>query len=150
MTDPAAPSDTDTPEDIEQEVELTELPPDVPLAKLVILLNRSPEGEAGITFTVQGNVVSGHLVSGLRYFKHVRDKLSASGFEWLYDEQIEHYQSVATDELHFERELVRTKFVHLLNVTIYEGTQQIRLDAWRGRLDQVTGWSLGMLDRTPL
>ena len=36
------------------------------------------------------------------------------------------------------------RFIHMLDATIFSGAQRVQISTWRGRMDSIDGWSLGL------
>ncbi|MDV6304857.1 hypothetical protein R3P93_20030 [Rhodococcus cerastii] len=140
------------------DTETTTAPPAPPredrdqlLTRIVTLFNLNSEAEVGITLTVSGVVVSGTLVSGARYFDAANETWSKGDLAAIWSLEVEHYRQLAdgTDRADLSTEIARTGYIHLLDAVVHEGGRQLGVAAWRGRLTEVSGWSLGALRAGP-
>ena len=117
------------------------------LTRMVTLFNLNSEAKVGITLTVSGLVVSGTLVSGAKYFDAANETWFKGDLAAIWSLEVEHYRQLAdgTDKADLSAEIARTGYIHLLDAVVHEGGRQLGLEAWRGRLTEVSGWSLGAL-----
>lgn len=127
---------------------------------------KSPDDKIGITLTVQGLVVSGDLISASRWVEEMASKPGIGLLERLftqYRDMIDEAQqeeraamkSVKEDDLEalktHDEKYPAAQFIHLKKSEIYgsgEHGKSIPADAqayWRGRLSEVSGWTLGRL-----
>ena len=125
------------------------------LQGLVSIVNKSPEISIGITLHVDGFLVSGHLVSGKRYFEGFAQEFGGRvpGVKNDPEKQIE--KAVAQLGKSFygdEAEKSGGRPVHYIHLEgarmFHPGGEAIPADRgiwWRGRLTCVAGFSLGLL-----
>ena len=129
------------------------------LLTLLASLADMPGIGAPVTLTVDGLVIEGDLVSGAAYLEHMADKLGGAEVNVHGAEQsdlqpgIDNAMQSIVDMLRTDAEAYREKrrddvvkvHLHLADVVIWgdAGTVVRRLEFWRGRLIDVSGWSLG-------
>lgn len=97
-----------------------------------------------VTLIVQGAMVGGTLCSAGEWLKAMTEQETGhpQGAEFLrgvgrsLDEGIDKVANARDDRR-------RREFVHLKEAVIHHGTTSFNVVAWRGRLSQVAGWSLG-------
>jgi hypothetical protein len=118
--------------------------PDPILRAIVGWTTQDESLEMGLTLHVAGVVVSGILVSAARFFDALAEWLKSEGAEgWA--------ESFAGPMAEMFREpdpnAAEVSFVHLLNARVFtSGTDKPLPEAlWRGRLSEVSGWSVGLL-----
>eukprot|EP01133_Synstelium_polycarpum_P023531 gene23531-28198_t len=125
--------------------------PDVHLADLVRVVNLSDETRFPITLVVSGATISGHVVSGSRFFRGLKHASASEectdALAGLWDSAIALY-SEAQDEEAVDPivELERIGFIHLEDAVVHTGGTRSGLMFWRGRLESVDGWSMGALN----
>lgn len=129
---------------------------DLTLAVAIGKLNES--GEINLVLNFQGAIVSGTAVGAKRWVREWTAYLGkdnpteppADGGEYISDAisrvALSAYQ--VTDEEKKRRDqadlpLPAFQFVHLTGVTIHLGTKTVSAPFWRGRLSQVSGWTVG-------
>jgi hypothetical protein len=144
-------------------------PKDPLLATLVDLVDRSPffdpqqppsSGlEIGVTLDVNGVVISGMLCSLRSYLEDQANFLRSQGstesapigeaLSGLFSKIAEQVKPELQDESSTE---ISTNFIHLREATVHApGTDGYLLQPfWRGRLDHVSGWSIGNYGHKPL
>lgn len=121
------------------------------LQHLVTHANRTPSFSISITLWVGGGLISGMLVSGSKFFDAYTDEIvkvvddegkdaTRKFFRELGGVYYEPSDAPAHD----------TSFIHLLEAKFWSPSGQIPPAtnagvAWRGRLSQITGYSLGRL-----
>jgi hypothetical protein len=120
------------------------------LQRLVSIVNESGV-EFGITLVVSGSIVSGRLVSGKKYFETFAKEFSDPMAE---DSRASVYQAFAQyGEIYSSSEgegsdTPPPQFIHLLDSRCYFPGNQLpsnRGVAWRGKINAVSGFSLGQL-----
>ncbi|MDR6912930.1 hypothetical protein J2W54_004943 [Rhodococcus fascians] len=135
--------------------EETPIPPpeqDFMLAGLVELINRSTGTELGVTLHVRGTVLSGLMISGESYLDKQKVVLTEAGegpaalaqyfdiFSSVYSQNQEDDKPFLSPPL--------PAYVHLRSASVIEnGTTQVTFPLWRGRLSEVSGWSIGNLGK---
>lgn len=135
------------------------LGPDSVLGFLVHLANASGL-EMGVILTLAGQAISGTIVSGERYFRELADALQGQApsdlpdstdspdatrvaiARWLRNESEGYKEAYAADD--DGGELPELTFVHLRDASLsIPGAPLQAVGLWRGRLDEVSGWTLG-------
>lgn len=122
---------------------------DVFLASL--LGHEDTDAEVGVTISVGGSLISGVAIPRGRWqklwFSSMREAAPAltDAIEPQFNKQLQ-----ATAALFVEREkqglpIPALKFLHLRDVTMWQGSQKVHLPVWRARLDRLDGWSVGTL-----
>lgn len=150
MTESKADKAATSEEEAPPEPDIISPEPDVMLAGLVDLLNRSPGAELGVTLHVSGTVVSGLMISGESFIDRQRAALAELGeagaslagyfdiFRNIYVEKREADEPFLKPPLPF--------YIHLRSASILDAaSNQITFPLWRGRLSEVSGWSIGNL-----
>ncbi|HTS97026.1 MAG TPA: hypothetical protein VMI33_10430 [Streptosporangiaceae bacterium] len=152
-----------------KEADRRQPPKDPFLAVLVKAVNGAPGWEFGVTLHVNGLIISGLLCSMTSFFEEQAELFrqlgsaetaeARQGFAEVFDalaEQsqsqpgIEHAngdQAVASDA----PETDLPSFIHLRAATVHApGTDAVLPETlWRGRLDHVSGWSIGNFGPKP-
>ncbi|MER5311758.1 hypothetical protein ABT034_28655 [Streptomyces sp. NPDC002773] len=119
---------------------------DTHLEILLRLVEAQPGSSMAICLTTPGGVIAGHLGSADSWADRWRDVVSAAtGAEDRSDHMAqlahavqastERTEKVATGGLH--------AFIHLLDVTFLSVPGDVTARLWRGRVSDVSGWSLG-------
>jgi hypothetical protein len=144
---------------------------DQSLAYFVEKVNQDESADAGVhlTLTCSGVVLSGHLIGTRAYFDGLRElaeqRAVGGSPEILAPLQVWGRQAhqAMRDRLRRRDEAVRRlpegerlsneqldeyspNYIHLQQVTVRDGTGQFQLPLWRGRLSEVTGWTLSPTD----
>lgn len=126
--------------------------PDPMLMAFVEGVNRVPSGEIGLTLHVSGVVVSGILVSGRRFFEQMAQWLKDEGAEDLAEnfadpvaEMFAEPDAETADDEQAEPSLAN--FIHLRAARVFTSGSDRPLPEtfWRGRLSQVSAWSIGTM-----
>jgi hypothetical protein len=124
------------------------------LQQLVAIVNKS-DIEFGITLVVGGSVMSGRLIGGKRYFEEFARDFSAA---WPTETKDEIRRALASKgELYDNSKDTDTlstppQFIHLADARcFYPGSQlpNNRGVLWRGKINAVSGFSLGSLSADP-
>jgi hypothetical protein len=139
------------------------------LAVLVQTVNEHPGWEIGVTLHVNGVIISGLMCSMPSFFEELAEMLRETGsadsaesrnefakiFDWLSedsrvgprddqteDDDMDQTESAASD---------LPAFIHLRAATVHApGTDAVLPETlWRGRLDHVSGWSIGNFGPKP-
>ena len=131
--------------------EPSDAPPDYVLQSLVDLINRSGL-EMGITLTVAGFSISGTLVSGKNFFDGLADEM-ATVFDEPSPKKAIHdyfanfgdmYRDIAKDE-----DQTLPIYIHLKDARHFHNSGKPipgnRGVYWRGRISQISGFSMGSL-----
>lgn len=115
--------------------------------------------EMGITVTVPGGVVTGTLIGYVKWLEETNAALTAASAEvgprllegWLEEERDyqEHYREHSDDEGFEERPI---HFLHLRGARHVSGAGMSPSSEnpgilWRGRLDRVSGWAIGSIEK---
>jgi hypothetical protein len=104
--------------------------------------------EVGLTLHVSGVVVSGLVVSAARYLKEMSALIASAGVAPEFAESLaELAAEMPAEDLELMDEMPAWEFIHLSGARIHTpgsmaANHQPML--WRGRLDHVSGWSLGV------
>jgi hypothetical protein len=122
---------------------------------LAILVRTAEAGmEFAVTLHVSGTLVSGVMISTARYCEEIADAFStgapghkpiAAGF---FELAAELPKPGVGEVSGFMDQLLPPEFIHLTKVRVHAPgsmASQHPLMTWRGRLDHVSGWSMGML-----
>ncbi|EHK86366.1 hypothetical protein [Rhodococcus pyridinivorans] len=133
----------------------TELPPlldqDPALESLVSVINQGP-AQVGVTLYASGNIISGMLVGPEVYFKRLSELLRNSGDGGVAMAQWSDFWADATryEDNDDDDVLPTPAHIHLLDAKAYTPGlgNAITHKTWRGRLSEITGWSLGSLSTT--
>ena len=121
------------------------LAPDWFLAALVRLANES-DMELGVTLSTGGVLVSGVLVSGRRYFAHMREAFRT--FTISEEPSGSEAAEAIFRQAGAEDSAPPLRHLHLRGARFF-APGQVAIPAepgmwWRGRLDAVDGWGLGL------
>lgn len=119
------------------------------LQRLVSIVNTS-DLEFGITLTVGGSIVSGTLVGGTKYFETFAKDFSGA---WPKEAQEVIREALASHTAIYkagndDQEPTPPQFLHLINARSFQPTGQLpnnRGVLWRGKINSVSGFSLGSL-----
>jgi hypothetical protein len=137
-----------SPIEVEQEIHGQSV--DWYLQKIVSLANDVGVGlEMGITLVLGGSVISGILISGKKYFDTFASDLSAA---WPGANKEEIRKSFASlgaiyDQGDGQEELPPPQYIHLSNARIYSPSGSLPTKGgvlWRGKINAVSGFSLGL------
>jgi hypothetical protein len=134
------------------------------LALLVKAVNSNPGGEIGITISVNGLIISGLVCSITTYFEEQAELIRRLGsaenelaklFDWLAEQS----------QIHADVELAEGEdgtgadaavgtlpdFIHMRAATVHAPGTNLSLPPvlWRGRLEHVSGWSIGNFSPKP-
>ena len=121
--------------------------------------------EIGVTLQIHGIIVAGTITSGAEFLQYVGNSLSkaaldadkklepiAKAIQDIYKEMAEDlYPIKKLDEAETsETESIPISFIHLREAKLWNIHQQqpITMKYWRGRLDSIDGWTIGILDIT--
>ncbi|MEU6054251.1 hypothetical protein ABZ829_28000 [Streptomyces xanthochromogenes] len=126
---------------------------DIYLQALSLLVAQSPENSAGITLTVPGAVVRGELVGHeawtAAWAVQMRALGRGTGVEAVagIPDQVERLSAVIREEMGLDpaADAGHGEFLHLRNATIVTGAPGTSISGvlWRGRVSDVSGWSMG-------
>ena len=133
--------------------------PDPLLAVFVRSINQFPEYEIGVTLHVNGLIISGVMISMTSYFERLASWLRNAGaegyaevFDWLHQETTFPSRDGAPSESDEEMsDPGSTAFIHLRDANAWgpDGAHSLAPVIWRGRLDHVSGWSIGTFSGSP-
>jgi hypothetical protein len=119
------------------------------LQTLVDMANRHGV-EMGVTLTIGGSTVTGTLVGGKKYFEKFGEMV-ASGWPGT-DEDRERMRATFAEpaKLYEDGNMERPSFIHLRDAQIVHPNEFIPSQGmlWRGRLSDVSGFSLGTFSRS--
>ncbi|MCX4529997.1 hypothetical protein OG982_30725 [Streptomyces sp. NBC_01551] len=131
--------------------EVTEPVLDMYLGLLVPLLELDERNHIPVTLTVSGAVIYGELISydvwKSEWVKLLQESTQGAGVDVLakFPQSVDDVRQELVDagELHVLKSPPR--FVHLRDVSILGGSHSTTINhrLWRGRLAEVSGWSLG-------
>ncbi len=144
-------------------------PKDPFLAILVKTINESPDWEIGVTLHVNGVIISGLLCSMTSFFEEQAEMIrqlgsvetteARQGFAEVFDWLAEQAQARPDSEHTEGDEAAETEatevdlpgFIHLRAATVHAPGADATLPEtlWRGRLDHVSGWSIGNFGPKP-
>lgn len=119
--------------------------PDPAIAMLAKVANRGIG--MSVTLLVQGLVISGVTTSGRTYFERVKEEFNGlvpqgaeGSMDPIWDGMAERYPAEGEEPTEEQRNQT-TAFIHLVDArTSPEG---LRFSTWRGRLSDVSGWTIG-------
>jgi hypothetical protein len=130
---------------------------DSQLRVLVDVVNDLPDDtRIGITLTAQGLVISGFLIPA-SLWQRQRAGIAGviaplfSGLAAKHEAKRAANNTSRDDGRDRDTDAdLPASFIHLVNARIYTGSDGFPLNglAWRGRLSQVTGWSLGVFEKS--
>ena len=107
--------------------------------------------EMGLTLNVGGSVVSGKLISGRKYFETFAEQFASA---WPGDEESRAniYKSLAAHAEIYDstetEDLPPPQYVHLADARVHSPTGSLPTNSgvlWRGKVNAVSGFSLGSL-----
>jgi hypothetical protein len=133
---------------------------DVLLAYVVDMLNRVGDAlepgqdvATGISLVVAGRTIAGELVNAQAWLDEEAARFRAAG------EDAGELARVITESLARGVETVRAGyepdsnrpvgFLHLRNVTVFDGGSELRSDLMRVRIESVDAWTMGHWERMP-
>lgn len=112
---------------------------DLVLAELVRLANQLSDDQISITLIVSGLVVSGTLVSNVRFFEALPGQ--HPGLEAFTELWADRFRELADDGPMDPRGI---GFIHLKDAAVFGADgQHLPRSFWRGRIEEVSAWSLG-------
>ena len=122
------------------------LPIDWQLQHLVDLAN-SKGLEAGLTLTVKGTIITGTLIGGGKYFELFAELIGAGWPGTAEEKEAIRSAFAQPAKLYEEPEQLLTSYIHLKNAKIVYSSNFVPSSGmlWRGRLDEISGFSLGLL-----
>jgi hypothetical protein len=158
-----------TPAEHDVEADRHRLPQDAFLAILVQAVDHTPGWEVGVTLHVNGVIISGLLCSMTSFFEEQAEMIrrlgsaetaeARQGFAELFDWLADQTQTPPGAEHAEGGEAAETgasgadlpEFIHLRAATVHApGTDAVLPETlWRGRLDHVSGWSIGNFGPKP-
>ena len=122
------------------------------LEQLVTIVNKT-EMAVGITLTAGGTIISGELVGGKQYFEEFAETFSSSLFPT--DEEFRKEVKRTFEEnakLYGPESSVPTGFIHVKNCrfisTDGSSIPNNKGSWWRGKLSDVTGFTLGKMEKS--
>lgn len=127
------------------------VPPEASDPFLNILVQAAEGGmEAGLTLHVSGVVVSGRMVSMARYLAEMSALIGQSNTALAegFAELAAGLPDPVSADLAFMDQMPTLDFIHLSGARIHAAGTMLADHPpmlWRGRLDHVSGWSLGTL-----
>lgn len=121
--------------------------PDWFLAMLVGFANEYQTAQS-ITLFVEGAVVTGKLIGGREYFTRLAETMA--GTPDLFAKISDAFYPAGEDT---EKPDVRLSFIHLKDARVYQSGVQLPQNykglVWRGRLEAVSGFTIGEMESRP-
>jgi len=123
------------------------------LQSLVSICNAS-DLEIGITLTVGGSIVSGLLIGGRKYFERFAKQFSEAwpgegkeAIRLALAKSASLYDKSADDK---QEPAAGVQYIHLADARVFHGQQSVASTGvlWRGKINAVSGFSLGNLTPT--
>ena len=126
------------------------------LSELIRMANAT-QSEFGITLSVSGLIVSGNVISGVKYFESFAENFQVfAGDDEEFQSQLKEYildmgsvyKTSADEEKEYGPETL-PQFIHLSSAKFYKngvGPLPSNGMLWRGNLDEVSGFTLGRLE----
>jgi len=116
------------------------------LNMLLNVMGDAAESSATLTLYYGGAIISGYAIPDRRWVSLWLDQLASGGVPVGTEAQQEIENTF--DAIRASRgdtlDLSHThRFVNMRDVTVYLGGNQFNIPLWRGRLEQVDGWSMG-------
>lgn len=99
-----------------------------------------------LILNVKGLIVSGLLISGKSYFEKNGDEIAQAKAVYS-SEEAENIKKYFYDIAQEQLETIELNFIHLENTTIWSGSQSFKVGLWRGKLEEVDGYSIGSLGK---
>lgn len=129
------------------QMHLSDEPGDPVLRVLASSADRNDGLEYSVTLAAGGVVVSGQLVGGTAWWRALEADPDYSGVKQAVQAFREDAETVAPEDT----SPVDYEHVHLTNAVYLVGNAQLPTAGgmyWRGRIDQITGWSWGAIATT--
>jgi len=118
---------------------------------LVTLIIAAEKGvEVGVTLTTAAGLVTGTIIGGAKYMEMQKTAFAeapgggGSVFEKIFDD----WRSVYIQQSDSEDSRPQVSFIHLQDARLITGTQAVPTNQgllWRGRLDSIIGFNLGVM-----
>ncbi|HHQ4529688.1 TPA: gas vesicle accessory protein GvpU [Aeromonas hydrophila] len=118
------------------------------LATLVGLFNGNPGISFGITLTVGGTLISGQLISGKEYFDYLANLLRRDEHaEDSVSNTLSREMKWMSENIYSNPDSNKTVYIHLKDAQHYSGVTPVPTNGgyWRGRLCDVSGFTLGAM-----
>lgn len=129
---------------------------DAILQDFVRVVNKFDLG-IGITLTVGGNLVTGQLISSTKYFKLCKERFAAAGGDSDLAQQLSSFMAKHEDDSRAymaSGDDSQPVYIHLENARMYgpnaNRQADLKIDLWRGRLTEVSGFTIGSIDFKPI
>lgn len=124
------------------------------LQELIEFVGQAEGNEIGVTLHVEGAIVTGTLINGGRWFKDLAGHLEASGVNKGVSHWIAGFSKVYAEQGGTSEEgRLPPAYLHLRNArTVGTSGDLVPTDDgvfWRGRVNAVSGFSLGTLGPSP-
>ncbi len=131
------------------------------LRAIVNGIDHQPGFEFGITLHVQGSVITGQLCAAQSYFDELSqilrdfDAARPNPAREMYSRLFTRASELLAPSKDHERDqstspsFIHLRQAHLLAPTGLRGGAALPAALWRGRFDQVCGWSFGSVDEAP-
>lgn len=107
------------------------------------------EGSIGLTFTLEGALVSGIAISAKMWSRLFAESLGAARpkfgdhFAELTDDMASRTKKALESRIAEDRPLAAFRFIHMRDVRISAGGGTHFLPLWRAQVSKVSGWSIG-------
>lgn len=112
------------------------------LALYISAFNEAPGSHLDVTVFSGGFAFSGRLVGASTYFDAVAERVDNPAIAVPFRKLAADHREATCDGM----DLVTT-YVHLLDVSVFGGAKRLgQLEAWRGRLSQISGWTTERID----
>ncbi|MEV6807902.1 hypothetical protein [Streptomyces sp. NPDC051132] len=118
---------------------------DAQLDILLQLVVSQPEASVAVCLTMPGGIIAGHLVSPVAWADRWEEVVSEATARQERSEVVAQLPHTVQDAL---RQMGgdpggRQSFIHLVDVTFLSAPTTPTAPLWRGRVSDISGWSLG-------
>lgn len=103
----------------------------------------------GMTFMIDGTIVSGIAISGTEWARRMAERLlpasssMSEGFSELTKDMEKRSTALMDTRIAEERPLPAFRFVHLRDVRVSTGVMTQEIPLWRGQIAKMSGWTIG-------
>ncbi|AKK66454.1 MULTISPECIES: hypothetical protein [Xanthomonas translucens group] len=117
--------------------------PDYLLQDLVAIANLGVQ--IGLTLTVGGSTISGMLIGGKEFMQRLTESITEVAPDELVEPLQERFQPYR--DIYEQSELKPATFVHLADARVVATGGEFPVNGclWRGRISQVSGFSIGVM-----
>lgn len=127
---------------------------DLQLQMLIhVLVEQSDENRIPVTLNIPGTIIYGHMVSGSAWRTRWVERVGAMGGDGkdhlsFFPSQLRSALDEVVPESGTDADKPMPRFIHLLDATMVTGAMNttVEVPLWRGRLADVSGWSIGVPD----